>query len=147
MDTLLAQLRAAAEPQARSRSSAAAQVRAWLWAVATCIFSMVVVGGATRLTQSGLSITEWKPVIGILPPLGEAAWQDAFDRYKLIPQYSQLNPDMTLAGFKAIFYWEWAHRLLGRAVGLLVALPLAFFWFTGRLTPGTTRAALKDLRR
>lgn len=128
-------LRVTAEPLARPRSAALAQVRAWLWVVAACIFAMVVVGGATRLTQSGLSITEWKPVIGILPPLGDAAWQEAFDKYKLIPQYAQMNADMTLAGFKSIFYWEWAHRLLGRAIGLLVALPLAFFWLTGRLTP------------
>ena len=130
-----ASLRAAAEPSARARSAAPGLVRAWLWVVAACIFAMVVVGGATRLTQSGLSITEWKPVIGILPPLGDAAWQEAFDKYKLIPQYAQLNPDMTLAGFKSIFYWEWAHRLLGRGIGILVALPLAFFWLSGRLTP------------
>ena len=103
--------------------------------VAACILAMVVVGGATRLTQSGLSITEWKPVMGVLPPLGDAAWAAEFDRYKRIPQYALLNPDMTLSGFKSIFYWEWAHRLLGRVVGSLVLLPLAFFWLTGRLTP------------
>ena len=96
---------------------------------------MVVVGGATRLTQSGLSITEWKPVVGVLPPLSLEAWQAEFDRYKLIPQYSQLNPDMDLAGFKSIFYWEWAHRLLGRVIGAIVAVPLIAFWLTGRLTP------------
>ncbi len=110
-------------------------VRAWLWGVAFCIFAMVVVGGATRLTQSGLSITEWKPVMGVLPPLDAAAWQAEFDKYKQIPQYAQLNPDMTLAGFKAIFYWEWAHRLLGRIIGGFVALPLIAFWLAGRLTP------------
>ena len=129
-------LRATADVPARGRAKPLGLVRSWLWLVAACIFAMVVVGGATRLTQSGLSITEWKPVMGVLPPLDAAAWQAEFDKYKLIPQFSQLNPDMTLAGFKAIFYWEWAHRLLGRVVGLIVALPLAFFWLSGRLTPG-----------
>ncbi len=110
-------------------------IRAWLWVVAACIFAMVVVGGATRLTQSGLSITEWKPVMGVLPPLDDAAWQSEFERYKQIPQFTLLNADMTLAGFKTIFYWEWAHRLLGRIIGSLVALPLVGFWISGRLTP------------
>ena len=129
-------LHAASDHPAVGRAKPLGLVRSWLWAVATCIFAMVVVGGATRLTQSGLSITEWKPVMGVLPPLDTAAWQVEFDKYKLIPQFSQLNPDMTLAGFKAIFYWEWAHRLLGRVVGLIVAVPLACFWLSGRLTPG-----------
>ena len=132
-----AQRRLQAAPTVRPgrRAAAFGPVRAWLWLVAGCIFAMVVVGGATRLTQSGLSITEWKPVMGVLPPLDEAAWQAEFDRYKLIPQYALMNPDMNLAGFKAIFYWEWAHRLLGRVIGALVAVPLVFFWVTGRLTP------------
>ncbi len=121
--------------QVTVRARSLAPVRAWLWLVAGCIFAMVVVGGATRLTQSGLSITEWKPVMGVLPPLTDAAWAAEFERYKQIPQYALLNADMTLAGFKSIFYWEWAHRLLGRVVGSLVLLPLAFFWITGRLTP------------
>ena len=125
----------ASDAPADKRARSLAPVRAWLWIVAGCIFAMVVVGGATRLTQSGLSITEWKPVIGVLPPLGDAAWAAEFERYKRIPQYALLNPDMTLSGFKSIFYWEWAHRLLGRIVGSLVLLPLAFFWLTGRLTP------------
>ena len=110
-------------------------VRLWLWAVAFCIFSMVIVGGATRLTQSGLSITEWKPVIGVIPPLTPEAWQAEFDRYKAIPQYAQLFPDMDVEGFKSIFYWEWAHRLLGRFIGVLFAVPLVAFWISGRLTP------------
>ncbi len=112
-----------------------APVRVWLWMVAVCIFLMVIVGGATRLTQSGLSITEWKPVMGVVPPLTAEAWQAEFEKYKAIPQYAQLFPDMDLAGFKSIFYWEWAHRLLGRAIGLIFALPLLGFWMTGRLTP------------
>ena len=126
--------------QGRSRAGPAsarrlAPVRAWLWLVAGCILAMVVVGGATRLTQSGLSITEWKPVMGAVPPLSAEAWQAEFDRYKQIPQYAELNRGMDLAGFKAIFYWEWAHRLWGRLVGVLVAVPLAAFWVAGRLTP------------
>ena len=111
-------------------------VRLWLWAVSVCIFGMVVVGGATRLTQSGLSITEWNPVIGIVPPLTDSSWQAEFEKYKSIPQYRQLFPDMDLAGFKGIFYWEWAHRLLGRTIGIVFAVPLIGFWLTGRLTPG-----------
>lgn len=112
-----------------------APVRLWLRAVALCIFLMVIVGGATRLTQSGLSITEWKPVMGIVPPLTDEAWNAEFDKYKAIPQYTQLKVDMDLAGFKGIFYWEWSHRLLGRVIGVIFALPLLGFWLTGRLTP------------
>ncbi|HEX4768967.1 MAG TPA: COX15/CtaA family protein [Lichenihabitans sp.] len=119
--------------EAKARSLA--PVRAWLWSIAGLILTMVVVGGATRLTQSGLSITEWKPVIGIIPPLTAEAWQSAFDKYKAIPQYAQLFPDMDLAGFKAIFYWEWAHRLLGRIIGFAFAAPLLVFWLQARLTP------------
>lgn len=132
-DSLSATTMAASPFRAPARSLA--PVRAWLWAVAACIFAMVIVGGATRLTQSGLSITEWKPVMGAIPPLTEADWQAEFAKYRAIPQYAQLFPDMTLAGFKSIFYWEWAHRLLGRMIGVLFALPLIGFWVTGRLTP------------
>lgn len=111
-----------------------AAIRAWLWIVAAMILLMVVVGGATRLTESGLSITQWKPISGVVPPLGEAAWQAEFARYREIPQYARMNPDMDLAGFKSIFWWEWAHRLLGRLIGMVVALPLVGFWLAGRLT-------------
>ncbi len=128
-----APLRTASGVQDRKRSLGA--VRGWLWAVAGCIFLMVVVGGATRLTQSGLSITEWKPVMGIVPPLSQDAWQAEFAKYRAIPQYATLFPDMDLAGFKSIFYWEWAHRLLGRVIGIVVAVPLIGFWITGQLTP------------
>ena len=111
-----------------------APVRAWLWCVAALVFAMVIVGGATRLLEAGLSITEWKPVSGALPPLSQADWLAEFDKYKQIPQFSKLFPDMTLDGFKAIYAWEWSHRLLGRLIGLVVALPLAWFWISGRLT-------------
>ena len=108
-------------------------VRFWLIAVAGLILLMVLVGGATRLTESGLSITQWKPVTGIVPPLNAAEWQAEFERYKQIPQYAQLNPDMTLDGFKSIFWWEWAHRLLARIVGAAFILPGLFFWWRGQL--------------
>jgi heme a synthase len=99
----------------------------WLFAVAALVFLMVVVGGITRLTESGLSITEWKPVSGAIPPLTEAAWQAAFDQYKRVPQYEAIHASMTLAQFKFIFFWEWVHRLLGRVIGLAFALPLLWF--------------------
>jgi cytochrome c oxidase assembly protein subunit 15 len=108
-------------------------VRFWLIAVAGLVFLMVLVGGATRLTESGLSITQWKPVTGILPPLSSADWQVEFDRYKQIPQFARLNPDMTIDGFKAIFWWEWAHRLLARIVGAAFVLPALWFWWRGQL--------------
>ena len=108
-------------------------VRFWLIAVAGLVFLMVLVGGATRLTESGLSITQWKPVTGILPPLNGVEWQAEFDRYKQIPQFARLNPDMTLDGFKAIFWWEWAHRLLARVVGAVFILPGLWFWWRGQL--------------
>ena len=111
-------------------------MRAWLWIVAFTILLMVVVGGATRLTESGLSITEWKPISGVVPPLTPEAWQAEFDKYRTIPQYAQVFPDMTVEGFKSIFYWEWSHRLLGRVIGLVVAVPLAWFWMTGALSRG-----------
>ena len=92
---------------------------------------MVLVGGATRLTESGLSITQWKPVTGVLPPLNAADWQAEFDRYKQIPQFAELNPDMTIEGFKTIFWWEWSHRLLARIVGAAFILPALWFWMRG----------------
>jgi cytochrome c oxidase assembly protein subunit 15 len=111
-------------------------VRVWLCAVATLVFLMVIVGGAVRLTESGLSITEWKPITGVLPPLSHAAWLTEFEKYKQIPQYRELFPDMDLAWFQAIYTWEWAHRLLGRLIGFALAIPLIFFWWSGRLSPG-----------
>jgi cytochrome c oxidase assembly protein subunit 15 len=99
----------------------------WLYFVAALIVLMVVIGGITRLTESGLSITQWKPISGIIPPLSDAQWQAEFANYKRIPEYQQLNQGMTLAGFKAIFFWEYFHRLLGRLIGLAFAVPLIWF--------------------
>jgi heme a synthase len=110
-------------------------IRLWLYAVAALIFVMVLVGGATRLTESGLSIVEWKPVTGALPPLGETAWQAEFDKYKTIPQFQHRNSTMTLAEFKTIFWWEWAHRLMGRLIGAAFLLPFLFFLAKGWIEP------------
>lgn len=104
-----------------------AAVAIWLWSVAFLIFCMVIVGGATRLTDSGLSITEWRPLLGAIPPLNEADWLTAFEKYKLIPEYQTLNKGMMLADFKFIYWWEWSHRFLGRVIGLVFAAPLVFF--------------------
>lgn len=110
----------------------------WLMWVAGLVFVMVVVGGITRLTESGLSITEWKPITGALPPLNEATWVSEFDKYKQIPEYTEINgpAGMTLAEFKFIYFWEWVHRLLGRVIGLAFALPLAWFWAKGSIPAG-----------
>lgn len=119
------------------RARPAALVR-WLWMVAWLIVGIVVVGGITRLTESGLSITEWKPVTGVLPPLSEAAWQAEFARYKTIPEYTQINgpAGMTLAQYQQIYFWEWLHRLLARLIGLAFALPLAWFWWRRAIPQG-----------
>ena len=114
-------------------------VRWWLLSIAALIAIMVLVGGATRLTESGLSIVEWKPVAGTLPPLNQEQWTQAFEAYKTIPQYRELNAGMNLAEFKTIFWWEWSHRLLGRVIGVAYLLP--FLWLLWR---GVLSA---DLRR
>ena len=110
----------------------------WLFAVAALVVFIVAVGGITRLTESGLSITEWKPVSGVLPPLNEAQWQQAFDDYKQIPQYIEVTgpAGMTMADFKFIFFWEWVHRLIARIIGLAFAIPLAWFWIKGAIPKG-----------
>jgi cytochrome c oxidase assembly protein subunit 15 len=116
-------------------------IRLWLCAVAALVFAMVLVGGATRLTESGLSITEWKPVMGTLPPLSAAAWQADFDKYKAIPQYREMNRGMSLDAYKTIYWWEWTHRLLGRVIGIAFLLP--FLWFLWRgWVPLTMRGRL-----
>ena len=114
-------------------------VRWWLLAIAALIAIMVLVGGATRLTESGLSIVEWKPVTGTLPPLDQAQWTQAFDAYKTIPQYRELNAGMSLAEFKTIFWWEWSHRLLGRVIGVAYLLPFLWFLWRGALSADLKR--------
>ncbi len=110
-----------------------ALVRVWLYAILLVLFALVLVGGATRMTGSGLSITEWKPIHGVIPPLNAAEWQEEFLKYQQIPQFGHINPDMTVDEFKTIFWWEWAHRLLARGVGFVFALPLVFFLVTRRI--------------
>lgn len=110
-------------------------VRAWLLLIAGMVYLMILVGGATRLTDSGLSITEWQPLLGAIPPMSAADWQDAFHKYQtMTAQYHALNPDMTLDGFKGIYWWEWGHRQLGRTIGVVFLVPFLFFWLTGRTT-------------
>ena len=118
----------ATETQARA-------VRWWLLAVAALVFATVVVGGATRLTESGLSIVEWKPVTGTLPPLTGDAWQIEFEKYQAIPQYQAINRGMRLEQFKTIYWWEWSHRMLGRAVGAAFLLPFLWFLWHGWIGP------------
>lgn len=107
----------------------------WLLSCCAVLLALVMVGGATRLTESGLSIVDWKPVTGVLPPIGEAAWQAEFTRYQVSPQYSAVNQGMALSEFKTIFWFEFIHRLLARLLGMWFALPLLWFWLRGAIPP------------
>ena len=132
----MADIAQSAPPPVQARSREARNrllVRWWLYIVLLVLLALFMVGGATRLTGSGLSITEWRPIHGVIPPLSEAEWLEELEKYRQIPQYQQINRGMSLDEFKVIFWWEWAHRLLARGVGFIVAIPLAFFWLTGRL--------------
>jgi len=111
-------------------------VTLWLLFIMAIVALMIVIGGATRLTNSGLSITEWAPIRGALPPLSDAAWLSEFEKYKQIPEFSEEHPDMELSGFKFIYFWEWSHRQLGRFIGLAYALPFFVFLFRGMLPKG-----------
>jgi cytochrome c oxidase assembly protein subunit 15 len=111
-------------------------ISTWLILIALLILAMVMVGGITRLTESGLSITRWDPISGAIPPLTEADWQAQFDAYRATPQYAQVNSGMSLADFKTIFFWEYVHRLLGRLIGLAFALPLLWFWWRRAIPQG-----------
>jgi cytochrome c oxidase assembly protein subunit 15 len=113
-------------------------VAAWLLACCALVFAMVVVGGVTRLTHSGLSMVEWQPIVGALPPLDEAGWQETFGKYKQTPEYRLVNPGMSLEGFKGIFWWEYVHRLLGRLIGAAFLLPLLWFAVRGRIARALT---------
>ena len=110
-------------------------IRLWLYAVAGLVLAMVLIGGATRLTESGLSITEWQPLVGVIPPLTENDWQAAFAKYQAIPQFRALNGGMSLSEFKTIFWWEWTHRLIGRLIGAAFLLPFAWFLWRGWVRP------------
>lgn len=113
-------------------------VRGWLIVLFLMVMAMIVVGGLTRLTDSGLSITEWRPVTGALPPMTEADWLSEFEKYRASPQYQHMNAGMEMSAFKVIYWWEWGHRQLGRAVGLVWAVGFLFFWATKRIPPGWT---------
>jgi cytochrome c oxidase assembly protein subunit 15 len=110
-------------------------VRIWLGVVIFALFCLVLVGGATRLTDSGLSITKWEPIHGVIPPLTTQEWEEELELYRQIPEYQQINKGMSLDEFKFIFWWEWAHRLLARLIGVLFAVPLAYFWLRGKIEP------------
>ncbi|GAA0783062.1 heme A synthase [Roseibium denhamense] len=110
-------------------------IRWWLYGVCALILAMVVVGGATRLTESGLSITEWKPIHGVIPPLTEAEWEEELEKYRQIPEYQLINKGMSLSEFKFIFWWEWGHRVLGRIIGVAFFVPMVAFWAMGRIEP------------
>jgi cytochrome c oxidase assembly protein subunit 15 len=126
---------ATVEPAARTEAAAPIlrAVAAWLFLCCGMIFVMVVIGGITRLTLSGLSITEWQPVTGTLPPLSAASWVAEFEKYQQIPQYRLINAGMSLAEFQTIYWWEYVHRLWGRLIGFAYALPFLYFWLRGQL--------------
>ena len=113
---------------------AARRIAIWLFVMCGLVAAMVIVGGATRLTDSGLSITEWRPVTGAIPPMSEEAWAEEFEKYKTIPEYEQVNFGMSLSAFKEIYWWEWGHRFLGRLIGLAFFVPFVFFVATKQVT-------------
>ena len=128
--------RAGPAAQSRRRVGGAGAVGVWLLVCCALVFAMVVVGGVTRLTHSGLSITEWQPIVGTLPPLSAADWNDAFAKYQATPEYAQVNKGMSIDAFKSIFWWEYFHRLLGRAIGVVFFVPLLWFVARDRIPPG-----------
>jgi heme a synthase len=117
-------------------------LRTWLWSGAVLTFVILVIGGITRLTQSGLSIVDWNPIMGVVPPLTEAQWQEAFDRYRQFPEYQQLRRGMTLDEFQFIFFWEYLHRMVARTIGLVFLVPFLVFWARGYLARPMMRRSL-----
>ena len=122
-----------AQAQGAMHPATARQVAAWLLVCCALVFAMVVVGGITRLTHSGLSMVEWQPIVGTIPPLDEGQWQEVFEKYQRTPQYQKVNRGMSLEAFKGIFWWEYFHRLLGRAIGLVFFVPLLYFAIRAKL--------------
>lgn len=125
-----------------ARTQARRAIGLWLLAMTLMVVIMVLVGGITRLTDSGLSIMEWKPILGVLPPLSTAEWERVFGLYREIAQYKHVNAGMDLAGFKSIFWWEYIHRLWGRILAIAFAAPLLWFWFRGHLARADLRPLL-----
>lgn len=126
----------------KSNDNSVFYIRIWLAATAFMVFAMAVIGAITRLTESGLSMVEWKPLIGAMPPLSDAEWNRVFDLYRQTPEYRHINQGMTLDEFKYIFFWEWFHRLWGRLIGLVYAVPLAVFWVKNMIPQGYKRKFL-----
>jgi heme a synthase len=122
-----------AEGKLADRQTSVEWVRVWLVFVCLVLVAMIMVGGATRLTHSGLSMVDWKPLSGVIPPMTTPEWEAEFDQYKQFPEYQKLNQGMNLAEFKQIFYWEYGHRVLGRLIGLIFFVPFVFFWLTRRV--------------
>jgi cytochrome c oxidase assembly protein subunit 15 len=118
------------------------RLRIWLSSIVATTVLVLVVGGITRLTHSGLSIVDWQPLIGVIPPLNQSQWQESFERYQQFPEYRQLRPNMTLAEYKQIFFWEYLHRVLARLIGVVFLVPFAFFYVTGALTAPLARRTL-----
>ena len=112
-------------------NSASRPVLIWLITGAVMVASMVVIGGITRLTNSGLSMVEWKLIMGAVPPLSDTEWQETFNKYQQFPEYQQINKEYTLSDFKSIFWWEYMHRLLGRIIGVVFLIPFIIFWLKG----------------
>ena len=132
MSTTLAKSSAAAMPaSAPVKARHIRALRIWLATIAALIVAMILVGGATRLTDSGLSITEWQPILGAVPPLSEADWVQAFEAYQKIPEYTEIKRGMSLEEFRTIYWWEWAHRFLGRLIGIAFFVPFVAFWLAG----------------
>lgn len=117
-------------------------IRRWLWCGVALIFLMVLIGGITRLTGSGLSMSDWNLIMGTLPPMNPSEWNEAFDQYKQFPEFQQLNEGMSLPEFKQIFFWEYVHRLLGRLIGIVFLIPFLFFWFRGYFSDKMRNRAL-----
>ncbi len=112
------------------------QIALWLFVCSAMVFSILVVGGVTRLTHSGLSIVEWQPIVGIVPPLNQREWDETFDKYKETPEFAKVNHQMSLDEFKGIFFWEYWHRVLGRLIGIVFFIPFLYFWVRRKLAPG-----------
>jgi cytochrome c oxidase assembly protein subunit 15 len=118
------------------------RLRLWFWSIAAMTLTVLVVGGITRLTESGLSMVDWQPLVGVIPPLTEARWSEIFARYQEFPEYLQMHRGMTLEEFKVIFFWEYLHRLVARLIGLVFLIPFVAFWLSGHLNRGLARRAL-----
>ena len=114
------------------------QIAYWLFFCAAVIFGMILLGGVTRLTSSGLSMVDWKPIMGVIPPMTQADWQEMFLKYQQFPEYQKINVGMSLEGFKPIFMYEYLHRVLGRLIGLIFIVPFLFFYFSRRIKTGLT---------